>query len=95
MTLAVTLAVRQEREILMSRRQEYQSEQAGRQAVGGPGDKDNTTHRSPSPPPPHLPQTNRNTKSQSFQPSLHDIVVGVIENRVFRGDVCPHVVGKR
>ena len=90
------LAVTQEREILMSSRQEYQSEQGGRQAgqagQEGRGDKDNTTHGSSSPP---LPHTNRNTKSQSFQGFLHDIVIGVIENGIFRGDVSPHVVGKR
>ena len=73
MTLAVTLAVRQEREILMSRRQEYQSEQAGRQAVGdgGPGDKDNTTHRSPSPPPPMpAPRSDKQEHEISIIPTV-------------------------
>ena len=94
------LAVTQEREILMSSRQEYQSEQAGRQADGGgQGPEDTRTIQHTDH---HLlllclgrDHTNRNTKSQSSPPFLHDIIVSVIENGILRGDVGPHVVGKR
>ena len=97
--LALVLAVTQEREILMSSRQEYQSEQAGRQAdEGGQGPEDTRTIQHTDH---HLlllclarDDTNRNTKSPSFPPFLHDIIVSVIENGILRGYVCPHVVGK-
>ena len=92
---------RQEREILMSSREEYQSEQAGREG-GGPGGTQgqyNTqiTFSHPHPLSGLRAETQTGTRNLNHSTIffLHDVVVSVIEDGVFRGNVCPHVVGER